>query len=32
MGATKHLIYRPIPGRYNAVTDIGVKQKAWATK
>lgn len=32
IGATEHLVYRPIPGRYNAVTDFEVNQKAWATK
>jgi hypothetical protein len=32
MGATKHLEYLPIPGRYNAVTTLKANQKAWATK
>jgi hypothetical protein len=31
-GATKHLAYVPVPGRYNAVTKLNVNQKAWATR
>jgi len=31
-GATKHLAYLPVPGRYDAVTKLNVNQKAWATK
>ena len=31
-GATKHLAYLPVPGRYDAVTELNVNQKAWATK
>ena len=31
-GATIHLTYMPIPGRYDAVTELKVNQKAWATK
>jgi len=31
-GATKHLAYLPVPGRYDAVTKLKVNQKAWATK
>jgi len=32
IGATKHLEYLPIPGRYKAVTLLNTNQKAWATK
>jgi hypothetical protein len=31
-GATKHLVYMPVPGRYDALTKLNVNQKAWATK
>jgi len=31
-GATKHLIYAPVPGSYKAITNLTVDQKAWATK
>ena len=31
-GATKHLAYMPVPGKYNAVTKLNINQKAWATK
>jgi hypothetical protein len=31
-GATMHLAYMPVPGRYDAVTKLNVNQKAWATK
>ena len=31
-GATKHLTYLPVPGRYDAVTILNDNQKAWATK
>jgi hypothetical protein len=31
-GATKHLAYLPVLGRYDAVTKLKVNQKAWATK
>ena len=31
-GATKHLVYMPVPGRYDAITKLKVNQKAWATK
>lgn len=31
-GATIHLAYLPVPGRYDAVTKLNVNQKAWATK
>jgi hypothetical protein len=31
-GATIHLAYMPVPGRYDAVTKLKVNQKAWATK
>ncbi|MDN3642974.1 gluconate 2-dehydrogenase subunit 3 family protein [Lutimonas halocynthiae] len=32
MGATKHLEYLPIPGRYKAITSLQTNQKSWATK
>lgn len=32
IGATEHLAYQPIPGRYNAVTELMIGQKAWATR
>lgn len=32
LGATKHLVYEPIPARYKAITTIQPNQKAWATK
>lgn len=32
MGATKHLEYLPIPGRYKAITTLQANQKSWATK
>ena len=32
MGATKHLEYNAIPGKYIAVTKLESNQKAWATK
>ena len=32
LGATQHLIYEPIPARYNAITTVKSNQKAWATK
>ncbi|PIV94242.1 MAG: hypothetical protein COW44_05230 [Flavobacteriaceae bacterium CG17_big_fil_post_rev_8_21_14_2_50_33_15] len=31
-GATMHLEYQRIPGKYNAITNLKVNQKAWATK
>jgi hypothetical protein len=31
-GATIHLAYKPVPGRYDAVTNLNVNQRAWATK
>ena len=31
-GATMHLAYIPVPGRYDAVTKLKVNQKVWATK
>ncbi|MGK0446491.1 MAG: hypothetical protein ACJA2M_000260 [Polaribacter sp.] len=31
-GATKHLAYLPVPGKYNAITTLSTNQKAWATK
>ena len=31
-GATIHLEYMPIPGKYNAITNLSDYQKAWATK
>ena len=32
LGATKHLEYQLIPGKYIAITKLGVNQKSWATK
>jgi len=32
IGATKHLAYLPIPGRYKAITTLSIHQKSWATK
>jgi hypothetical protein len=32
VGATQHLVYRPIPGQYKAVTILRSDQRAWATK
>jgi len=32
IGATKHLSYLPIPGRYKAITTLSIHQKSWATK
>ena len=32
IGATEYLEYMPIPGKYKAVTNLNVNQKAWATK
>lgn len=32
MGATQHLVYQPIPGKYNAITQLNKNQKSWATK
>jgi hypothetical protein len=32
LGATKHLEYQPIPGKYIAITNLRVNQKSWATK
>lgn len=32
LGATQHLVYEPIPARYNPITTIQPNQKAWATK
>lgn len=32
MGATQHLVYQLIPGKYNAITQLGKNQKSWATK
>ncbi len=32
LGATMHLEYQPIPGKYNAITNLEPNQKAWATK
>ncbi|MFI0491619.1 gluconate 2-dehydrogenase subunit 3 family protein [Flavobacterium sp.] len=32
LGATKFLEYQPIPGKYIAITNLKVNQKAWATK
>tara|TARA_B100000767_G_C19674443_1_gene496714 strand:+ start:334 stop:909 length:576 start_codon:yes stop_codon:yes gene_type:complete len=31
-GATMHLEYMPVPGKYNPITNLGAHQKAWATK
>lgn len=32
IGATKHLVYNPIPGKYKAITKLNMNQKSWATK
>lgn len=32
IGATKHLEYRPVPGKYIAITELSTNQKAWATR
>lgn len=32
LGATKHLVYQPIPGKYLAITNLAANQKSWATK
>jgi len=32
IGATKHLEYNAIPGKYIAITTLKMNQKAWATK
>lgn len=32
IGATKHLTYLPVPGRYKAITELSPNQKSWATK
>jgi hypothetical protein len=32
LGATKHLEYQPIPGKYLAITNLRANQKSWATK
>jgi len=32
IGATKHLEYNPIPGKYVAITTLKINQKSWATK
>jgi hypothetical protein len=32
IGATELLAYQPIPGRYIAITKLGINQKAWATR
>lgn len=32
IGATQHLAYRPVPGKYKAITELGANQKAWATR
>ena len=32
IGATKHLVYNPIPGKYVAITTLKINQKSWATK
>jgi len=32
LGATKHLEYQPIPGKYLAITNLKANQKSWATK
>ena len=32
IGATKHLEYVAIPGKYEAVTKLKINQKSWATK
>jgi hypothetical protein len=32
MGATQHLVYALIPGKYNAITQLSKNQKSWATK
>ncbi len=32
MGATQHLVYALIPGKYNAITSLNKNQKSWATK
>jgi len=32
IGATKHLEYNPIPGKYIAITTLKMNQKSWATK
>ena len=31
-GATNHLAYQPIPGHYEAITELKPKQSCWATK
>lgn len=32
MGATQHLVYTLIPGKYSAITPLSKNQKSWATK
>jgi hypothetical protein len=32
IGVTEYLEYIPIPGKYKAITNLNVNQKAWATK
>jgi hypothetical protein len=32
IGATQHLAYSLIPGKYNAITQLSTNQKSWATK
>lgn len=32
VGVTKFLRYQPVPGNYQAITNISSNQKAWATK
>jgi hypothetical protein len=32
LGATKHLEYMHIPGKYKAITNLNINQKSWATK
>lgn len=32
IGATQHLTYRPVPGRYATIDITGKDQKAWATR
>lgn len=32
LGATKQLVYQPIPGKYIPITKLSVNQKSWATK
>jgi len=32
LGATEHLAYQPIPGKYEAITELKPNQPCWATK